>query len=378
MEGLSNLKKKKVLFFICQMGAGGAARTLLNIINNLDREKFSPILVTLDFRGDYEKDLKEDIPLIKLNTKRLRKAIFPLAKLIRMEKPDIVFSTIPNYNTIAILANILSGTKAKNIVREADNLGGSFAVNVKLLGYGMLYKLSSQIVSLSEGVKENLVKRYKINAKHIEVIYNPVDLKSIADKTQNDVIDSEHAHLFEGDEKVVITAGRLVKQKDYETLLTAFAQVAERVQCKLIILGEGPLKDRLTMLAEKLNISQKVFFIGFRTNPYVYFKHADLFVLTSIHEGFSHVVAEALATGVPVVSTNCKSGPAEVLDNGKYGLLCRVGDNHDIADKMYQVLSYNEEQVQETIRNGYKRATYFDAKRIVKDYEAVFLKTLNH
>lgn len=118
-------------FFIYQMGAGGAARTLLNIINNLDRTKFNPILVTLDFNGDYEKDLKSDVPLIKLKTRRLRKSIFSLAKFIRQEKADIAFSTIPNYNTIAALANFFSFTKAKNIVREADNLGGSFSINTK-------------------------------------------------------------------------------------------------------------------------------------------------------------------------------------------------------------------------------------------------------
>lgn len=359
------------------MGAGGAARTLLNIINNLDRTKFSPILVTLDYNGDYEKDLKSDVPLIKLNTKRLKKSIFPLAKVIRKEKVDIVFSTIPNYNTIAILANLISFTMAKNIVREADNLGGSFSTNIKLLSYGLLYKLSSQIVSLSEGVKENLVKRYKIKAKNIKVVYNPVDLNSIKQKVNNGSIASEHLHLFEGDEKVIITAGRLVKQKDHETLLNAFAQVNRQVKSKLVILGEGPLKDTLIKQAEKLNIREKVFFIGFQSNPYVYFKHADLFVLTSIHEGFSHVVAEALATGVPVVSTDCKSGPAEVLDNGKYGLLCRVGDQQEIAEKMYEVLIFDRNQVHEVINNGYKRAEYFDAGKIVKDYEAIFLLTLN-
>lgn len=152
------MEKKKVLFFIYQMGAGGAARTLLNIINNIDRLKFEPILVTLDFNGNYEDKVKSDITFIKLNTKRLRKAIIPLAKVIREEKVDLVFSTIPNYNTIAILANFLSFTRAKNIVREADNLGGNTITNLKLIGYGWLYKLSSQVIALSEGVKENLPK----------------------------------------------------------------------------------------------------------------------------------------------------------------------------------------------------------------------------
>src|SRR5690625_2126535 len=96
------MPKKKVLFFIYQMGAGGAARTLLNLLNHLDRQTFEPILVTLNFAGSYEKYLAEDIQFIKLSTNRLRKSILPLAKIIRKEKPDLIFSTIPVYNTVAI------------------------------------------------------------------------------------------------------------------------------------------------------------------------------------------------------------------------------------------------------------------------------------
>src|SRR5699024_3905212 len=119
-----------------------------------------------------------------------------------------------------------------------------------------------------------------------------------------------------------------------------------------------------------------VFFLGFQNNPYIYMKQADLFVLTSIHEGFSHVVAEALATGVPVVSTDCKSGPREVLDNGQYGKLCTVGDAENIAENMLEVLSYGEDKRQQVIQAGYERADFFNAQRIVKEYEQTFLDTL--
>jgi len=358
------------------MGAGGAARTLLNIINNLDRTKFNPVLVTLDYDGDYEANVKSDVTFIKIKEKRLRKAIFPLAKLIRELKVDLVFSTIPNYNTIAILANLLSFSRAKNVVREADNLGGGFLTNLKLRGYGLIYKLSSQVVSLSEGVKQNLVRRYKVKSDDIEVIYNPVDLENIYNRMNQGVIAPKHTHVFAGDEKVIITAGRLVEQKDHKTLINAFAQVSRRVSSKLVILGEGHLKDTLIKQTEKLGIKDKVFFIGFQQNPYVYFKNADLFVLTSVHEGFGHVLAEALATGTPVVSTDCQSGPAEVLDEAKYGLLSPVGDDADIARKMYEVLSYDEEQLQAVIERGHTRASHFDAREIVKQYEALFTKTL--
>lgn len=357
------------------MGSGGAARTLLNILNNIDRDKFTPILVTLNYNGDYEHSVKSDVKFIKLDTQRLRKAIFPLANVIRKEKVDIVFSTIPNYNTIAILANLFSFTKAKNVVREADNLGGSFSTNLKLMAYGLIYKLSSQIVSLSEGVKENLVKRYKIKPKNIEVIYNPVDLENIQNNIENEQLAREHVHLFQGNEKVIVTAGRLVKQKDHHTLLNAFAKVRNQMNSRLVILGEGELEADLKKQAKELNIENSVDFIGFQRNPYIYFNHADLFVLSSIHEGFGHVLAEALATGTPVVSTNCKSGPAEVLNDGEYGRLCEVGNEQEMADKMLDVLMLDETKRTHVIEQGYKRAHDFNATKIVKDYEALFTKT---
>src|SRR5690625_1516639 len=143
------MKKKKVMFFIYQMGSGGAARTLLNILNHMNEHEFEPILVTLNFNGNYETYLKSNIKFIKLDTKRLRSAIIPLAKLIRKERPHIVFSTIPNYNTIAILAKLLSRTKTKIIVREAAYLGGTFKENVQLRGYGLLYAFAKKVIALS-------------------------------------------------------------------------------------------------------------------------------------------------------------------------------------------------------------------------------------
>ena len=358
------------------MGGGGAARTLLNIINHLDRTTFTPILVTLNFQGAYEAQLKPDVTFIKLNTKRLRGSIFRLAHIIRREKIDIVFSTIPNVNTIAILAKWISFTRAKNIIREADNLGGSFLTNLKLRCFGFIYKLSDQIISLSEGVKDNLVNRYGIKPKDIKVIYNPIDLQAIEEKIEHGEIAPEYKELFSTTAKVIITAGRLVDQKGHRTLLRAFAQVKNRINSRLIILGEGPLLDVLSRQAADLGIQDSVHFIGFQDNPYIYFKQADLFVLSSKHEGFSHVIAEALATGTPVVSTDCQSGPAEVLNDGEYGLLCEVGNADDMAEKILEVLTLENGRVTEITNNGYYRSRDFDAKQIVQKYEETFMETL--
>nr|WP_062051365.1 glycosyltransferase [Bacillus sp. JCM 19034] len=370
------MKKVKILFFIYQMGGGGAARTLLNIMNNVDRERFIPYLVTLNMNGSYERELKKDITFIKLETARLSRSIGRLKEIIQEEEIDIVFSTIPRVNTIAIIANRLARRKAVNIIREADNLGGSVKENIQLLGFGMIYKLAHQIVSLSEGVKRNLVRRYKVKPSDIEVIYNPVDLQMIETKIDQGKLDPEHEALFETADKVIVTAGRLVKQKDQETLLKAFAKVNETIKCQLILLGEGPLKESLVSLTNQLEIADRVHFLGFQSNPYLYFAKSDLFVLTSIHEGFSHVIAEALATGTPVVATDCLSGPREVLNHGKYGQLCKVADVREVAEKMQMVLSYNQEEMEQVRVKGIERAAHFDAKKIVAQYETLFLQTL--
>ncbi|AXF56520.1 glycosyltransferase [Salicibibacter kimchii] len=367
------MEKTKVMFFIYELGAGGAARTLLNIINHLDRTRFTPILVTLNFKGTYEQELADDVTFIKLDTKRLRKAIFPLAKVIRTEKPHIVFSTqFPDLNVAAILANLFSFTRAKSIVREADHFGGSFRANTKLLITGLFYKFARQVISLSEGVKENLVRRYKIKPAHIQVIHNPIDVENIQEK-MNEAIDAEHRDLFAPEENVIVTAGRLVAQKDQQTLLKAFAHVNTRMKSRLVILGEGPLQATLEQQAVELNIDTRVHFIGFQNNPYRYFHKADVFALSSKHEGFSHVIAEALATGTPVVSTDCRSGPAEVLNNGEFGSLCEVGNDEQMAGQIVEAMSFSGK---ERVEKGCKRAKDFDAGQIVAQYEETFLRTI--
>ncbi|RNA67595.1 glycosyltransferase [Alteribacter keqinensis] len=371
------MKKIKILFFIYQMGAGGAARTLLNIINNLDRTKFEPVLVTLNFNGSYEGELKSDVKFIKLDTKRLSRSVFKLANIIRKEKINLVFSTIPRVNTIAVLATRLSFTKARCIVREADNLSGDFLTKVQLVAFGFVYKCANQVVSLSEGVKQNLVNQYKLKASDIKVVYNPIDIPAINEKIETGKMPDSHEALYDPEEKILITAGRLVEQKDQITLLRAFSNVVESIPSRLIILGEGPLEKPLQAMAKELGIKDKVHFIGFQSNPYQYFHKSDLFVLSSLHEGFSHVIAEALACATPVVSTNCKSGPEEVLDKGKYGYLCEVGDAEEMASHIVKILRKDQQDLKKIKEKGMTRAADFDARKIVKTYEQVFIETLS-
>lgn len=358
------------------MGAGGAARTLLNILNHIDREKFTPVLVTLNYDGSYEQYLKSDVKVVKLPTKRLRSAIMPFAKLIRQEQADIVFSTIPNYSIVAILSRILSFTKAKSIVREAAYLDERTS-SVLLKFYGFIYRFAAKVISLSEGVKENLIQRYKVPEKKIDVIYNPIDMENVKHLAQCELT-PEHANLFKMEMKTIVAAGRLVDEKDHQTLLKAFSKLNQHIDSQLILLGEGELEETLKKQAQTLKIEEKVHFIGFQDNPYAFFKQADLFVLSSLTEGFGHVLVEALAIGTPIVSTMCKPGATEVLENGKYGFLCDVRNADDMAGKMYEALTLTEDERARVVRQGFKRAESFHAKKIVDQYEATFMATMEN
>ena len=207
--------------------------------------------------------------------------------------------------------------------------------------------------------------------------YNPIDIGQIQSDANNGVIPKEHEHIFKADKKVIITAGRLVKDKDHQTLIKAFSKVNNQLNCELVILGEGPLKDDLRNLAKKLEIEQNVHFIGFQQNPYAYFKQADLFTLSSLSEGFGHVLVEALAVGLPIVSTNCKPGAEEVLENGKYGELCEVGNHEEMAMKIKEVLTLSRNETSDVIEKGLQRADKFAVQEIVDHYEETFMKIID-
>ena len=360
------------------MGGGGAARTLLNIINNIDRTKFTPVLVTLNYDGSYEKSINDDVKFIKLDIKRLRSAILPLSKVIRKERADLVFSTIPNYNIIALLATMLSLTSAKNVVREAAYLGGSVKENIKLRFAGLLYRRASKVIALSKGVKKNIINTYKVNSDKIDIIYNPVDIESIREMMAKDEVTEAHKAIFERSDKTIITAGRLHPDKDQKTLLKAFKKVKENHgNSALFILGEGALETDLKKLAIDLNIEDAVHFAGFQHNPYTYFKYADLFVLSSVREGFGHVLTEAMATGTPVVSTKAHPGADEVLASGEFGHMCEPSDEKALAAGINHIFTLSDGERAGIIEKGLKRAEEFHVNKIIRQYEQMFTEVLD-
>lgn len=197
-------------------------------------------------------------------------------------------------------------------------------------------RLANAMVAVSEGVALDLRENFEVPADRLKVIHNPVDIERIQALATEAV---DHPWLQNDPTvPVIIAVGRLAVQKDYPTLLRAFAALQNRRTSRLIILGEGDLRTALQTQISELGLGDRVDMPGFVGNPYAYMARATVFCLSSAWEGFGNVLVEALACGTPVVSTRCPSGPAEILDNGRYGRLVPVGDANALSNALAEQL----------------------------------------
>ena len=195
-------------------------------------------------------------------------------------------------------------------------------------------------MTASEGVARDLEQHTQIPMQQMTVIHNPVVTPDFTQKAQEEIT---HPWFEKGQPPVLLGVGRIVKQKNFATLVQAFARVRQHHPARLMILGdvdprEPEVKPGLEALIQKFGLQDDVLFLGFVENPYAYMAKANVFVLSSIYEGFGNVVAEAIATGTPVVSTDCESGPAEILNQGQYGELVPVGDYEAMANAIMATL----------------------------------------
>jgi glycosyltransferase involved in cell wall biosynthesis len=234
------------------------------------------------------------------------------------------------------VAALLAPTDTDIVVRQgttfSEHVAHSSTRKDRCVGelYRRLLPRADKIIAISKGVKKDLVDSTSVSEDEIEVIYNPA-ISSVEQVEEKSKTPPDHPWFSEVDEPIILGAGRLTDQKDFPTLIKAFRRVRERIDCKLIIIGEGSDREELLSLVSDLDIEDHVSLPGYIDNPYRYMKHSDVFVLSSAWEGFGVVLIEAMACGTPIVSTDCKSGPAEILQDGEFGYLSPVGDHNDIA-----------------------------------------------
>jgi glycosyltransferase involved in cell wall biosynthesis len=269
------------------------------------------------------------------------KAIPALAGHLRRRRPFVLLATIDYANIAAIWARYLSLRPMRVAVRVAGPLTLDAQSATRRLRRWMpwfvrlFYPFADSIIAVSQGVAADLKQVIPYTAKKINVLYNPLMIDTI--RSQAEML-PQLPDLISSDLPVILGLGRLSAEKDFFTLIKAFARVRETVPSRLIILGEGPERSKLETLVHDLGLERVIALPGYVTNPYAFLKRAALMVLPSIWEGSPNVLLEALACGCPVVSTNGPGGAAELLDQGRYGRLVAVGDVEALADAMLAVL----------------------------------------
>lgn len=317
--------------FIClpNLEKGGAEQVTINLLRNFDRSLFKITLVVLDnANGKLRKQVPLDVEILALNKTRVLNAIPKLIQILRNKKPDIVFSNLSHLNLALAISKPLLPKKIKLVARESNvvSINVIFFPFSKLFVYlyRVFYRNIDTIVCQSSEMADDLLNNFNVKQGNIRIINNPVDLDFIQRKAGSFKPSKPAKYVF-------VACGRLNFQKGFDLLLDAVADL-KNIDWALWIIGEGKLKSKLKAKALKLNVQDRVKFLGYKENPYPYFSEADAFILSSRFEGMPNVVLEALAVGTMIISTPAPGGVCLLLNKSKCGIL---------ADDISSIALYN-------------------------------------
>ena len=330
----------KIAFILPDLRAGGAEKVCINLASDWISKGHSVTFVLMNKKGEYLKDISKKIKIISLKKKKIRQLFFPLLKFFKKQRPDITLAQMWPLTSLTVLSWIVSCKIGKLFLVDHVHLSTSvekeifFPKKIFKIIVRTTYLFANKIIVVSNGVKNDLIQISSNLKKKIKVINNPLIKKQISKKKKF----SKNKIWGNNTKYRILNVGSLKLQKDHLNLINAFYLLKSCQNCKLIIVGNGPLKNQLKSYVKYKNLSNKVFFVNFESNMQKYYETADLLVSSSRWEGFSNVIAESLGYGLPVVSTDCKSGPSEILKAGKYGKLVPIENPKKLAIAIYQSL----------------------------------------
>lgn len=334
--------KPDVAVFLRGLYGGGAEKVMLNLARGFIDRGLKVDLVLARAAGPYLEQVQPEVRIVDLDAQWMPSSLPKLTRYLRQVRPTTLLAALHYPCEIAVLAKRLAGVSTRVIVSEHNTLSleakqiPQVSVHLTPWAARLFYPWADGIVAVSQGVADDLAQVTHLSSDRIPVIYNPIILPELLTLAQAPV---DHPWFQPGEPPVILAVGRLHPQKDFPTLIRAFAQVRQARPARLVILGDGPEADRLTALIEELGLTTDVALPGFVQNPYAYMAKASAFVLSSAWEGLGNVLVEAMAVGTPVISTDCESGPAEILAQGKYGALTAVGDDRAMAEAILNVLA---------------------------------------
>ncbi|MGF1480915.1 MAG: glycosyltransferase [Cyanophyceae cyanobacterium] len=332
----------RIAFYLRALLQTGIERNQLNLAQSLVQNGIAVDFVLNTLADKARHRFPSGVRIVDLKAPRLPAGLPLLVRYLRQEQPLAMISAQHLTNEAAVLAHRLAGVSTKLIVSEHNHVSAEWRGKQKLterltpLFVRILYPWADGIVAVSQGVAQDLAAVTRLPRQSIEVIYNSVVTPKVFEQAKEPV---EHTWFGAGEPPVILGVGRLHPQKDFPTLIRAFARVRREQPARLVILGGGPERQRLQALVRELALEEDVALLGFVPNPFAYMARAAVFVLSSAWEGFGNVIAEAMAVGTPVVSTDCPSGPAEILDNGQYGHLVPVGNSEALSQAVLAVLA---------------------------------------
>lgn len=331
----------RLAFYLPSLRGGGAERVTVNLMRGLAKMDVPLDLVLVKAEGPYLAEVPDNVRVIDLQSTRVIASVPHLIRYLKRERPAVLVSAMVQANIAALLARRLVGGNTKLAVVEHSTLSRQSLKSTSRKEILMpifarrVYPWAKGVAAVSQGVADDLAQVTGVSREKIKVLYNPVVREEIFEAARQDI---QHPWFHDSNSPLIIAIGRLTKPKDFPTLIRAFASLKKQRDAKLLILGEGEERQSLEALVKELGLETCVSLPGFVTNPYAYLARARLFVLSSQWEGLPTVLIEALALGVPAVSTDCESGPREILKHGNYGRLSPVGDSSALAKQIEAAL----------------------------------------
>jgi glycosyltransferase involved in cell wall biosynthesis len=334
-------KRTSLSIYLPDLSGGGAERLHLRLLPEFLKADLDVTFLLDRERGELLEPVRQlGARIVSLGADRQIKALPKLVGFLKTNKPDVLIANMEHMNVMAVLARRIANVRTRIIATQHNTFSEqakrpSWQFKILPFAYRWTMPMADEVVAVSVGVADDLANSTGLLRPRIRVIYNGVVTEDFDERANHT---PDHPWFSEAP-PVVLAMGRMVEQKDFATLIEAFARVADRTDARLLILGEGPLRPRLEALVRRAGLDDRVSMPGFTENAPAYLKHSRLFVLSSRFEGFGNVVAEALACGTPVVSTNCPYGPNEILDDGRFGHLVPVGDTAKLGEAIIEALS---------------------------------------
>jgi glycosyltransferase involved in cell wall biosynthesis len=321
--------RRHIALFLPNFDGGGAERAFVTLARGLADLGHRVDLVAGTATGPLRAEISPLVRVVDLAAPRLVAALPGLVRYLRTERPERLYSALEGAGILAILARRLAGRRAVQVVPSIRNTLSYEARDASpkrrliLWLARWLYPSADAVLAVSQGVATDASKVLRLSASAITVVRNPTLTPEFRRAAEAPV-----GHLWFNPKSVpvIMGCGRLVPQKDFATLIEAFALVRSQRPCRLLVLGEGPLRSDLVRLADQRGVGTDVALEGFDANPYRFMARSDVFVLSSLFEGSPNVIVQALASGAPVVSTDCPSGPNEILVGVPRGRLVPVSD----------------------------------------------------